>query len=59
MKELSVTEYAKLLDMTRQGVLSQIKQGRLPENVSSKRIGNAWILELSEQSTQQEVKLRK
>ena len=44
MQELSVTQYAEQLGVTRQAVLSQIKQDRLPENVSAKKIGNTWVL---------------
>jgi len=44
MEELSVTEYANKLNITRQAVLSQIKQSRLPENVLAKKIGTIWVL---------------
>ncbi len=48
MIELSVTQYAIKNNLTRQAVLYQIKDNRLPENVSAKRIGNAWVLEVKE-----------
>jgi len=44
MKELSVTEYAKKIKLTRQAVLLQISEGRLDENVVAKKIGNNWVL---------------
>ena len=42
--ELSVTEYAKSLGVTRQAVLLQIKEKRLPNNVKSEKIGNTYSL---------------
>ena len=41
---LSVTEYAKQLGVTRQAVLLQIKEKRLPKNVKSEKIGNTYSL---------------
>ena len=38
--ELSVTEYAKRLGVTRSAVLLQIKEKRLPKNVTVKKIEN-------------------
>jgi predicted DNA-binding transcriptional regulator AlpA len=42
--ELSVTEYAKRLGITRSAVLLQIKEKRLPKNVTVKKIGNTYLL---------------
>jgi len=44
MEQLSVTEYAKLLGVTRQAVLWQIKEKRLSEGVTCKKIGNTYSL---------------
>jgi len=41
---LSVTEYAKHLGVTRQAVLLQIKEKRLPKNVKVEKIGNTYTL---------------
>lgn len=42
--KLSVTEYAKQLDVSRQAVLLQIKEKRLPKNVKVEKIGNTYSL---------------
>lgn len=42
--ELSVTEYAKRLNITRSAVLLQIKEKRLPKNITVKKIGNTYSL---------------
>ena len=44
MEQLSVTDYAKLLGVTRQAILLQIKEKRLPKNVTVKKIGNTYSL---------------
>lgn len=44
MEQLSVTDYAKLLGVTRQAILLQIKENRLPKNVTVKKIGNIYSL---------------
>lgn len=44
MEQLSVTDYAKLLGVTRQAILLQIKEKRLPKNVTVKKIGNTYLL---------------
>ncbi len=44
MEQLSVTDYAKLLGLTRQAILLQIKEKRLPKNVTVKKIGNTYSL---------------
>jgi predicted transcriptional regulator len=44
MRVLSVTEYAKLLGVTRQAVLLQIKEKRLAKGVTAKKIGNTYSL---------------
>jgi len=41
---LSVTEYAKQIGVTRQAVLLQIKEKRLPKNVKVEKIGNTYTL---------------
>jgi predicted transcriptional regulator len=42
--KLSVTEYAKRLGVTRSAVLLQIKEKRLPKNVTVEKIGNTYTL---------------
>lgn len=49
MKQLSVTEYSKLLGLTRQAILVQIWQNRLPKGVISKKIGNTYIIIIIEE----------
>ena len=44
MKILSVTEYAKLLGVTRSAVLLQIKDKRLAKGVTAKMIGNTYCI---------------
>jgi DNA-binding XRE family transcriptional regulator len=44
MKQYSATEFAKHLGITRQGVLLQIKEKRLPKNATAKKIGNTYII---------------
>ena len=46
MEQLSVTDYAKQLDITRQAVLLQIKEKRLPKNVTVHKIGNTYLLKV-------------
>ncbi len=40
----SVTEYAKSINKTRQAVLAQINQNRLPINVSYEKVGSTYVL---------------
>ena len=42
--KLSVTEYAKSLGVTRQAILLQIKEKRLPKNVTIEKVGNTYSL---------------
>ena len=51
MKQISVTEYAKSLDITRQAVLLQIKEKRLAKGVTCKKIGNTYSLSVRGQKT--------
>lgn len=44
--QLSVTEYAKRLGITRQAVLLQIKEKRLAKGVTCKKIGNIYSLSI-------------
>ncbi|CAK0747846.1 conserved hypothetical protein [Gammaproteobacteria bacterium] len=44
--DLSVTEYAKQLGLTRQAVLLQIKEKRLPKNVTVHKIGTTYLLKV-------------
>lgn len=44
--ELSVTQYAKQIGLTRQAVLAQIADNRLSKNVKAKKIGNNWIINI-------------
>ena len=41
---ISVTDYAKQLGITRQAVLLQIKEKRLPKNIKVEKIGNTYSL---------------
>ena len=45
----SVTEYAKSLGVTRQAILLQIKEKRLPKNVKVEKIGNTYSLNVGGQ----------
>jgi len=47
MEQLSVTEYAKLLGVTRQAVLWQIKEKRLSEGVTATKVGCNWIVKIN------------
>ena len=51
MNDLSVTEYAKLLGITRSAVLLQIKEKRLAKGVTCKKIGNTYSLSVRGQKT--------
>jgi hypothetical protein len=48
---LSVTEYAKLLGLTRQAILLQIKEKRLAKGVTCKKIGNTYSLSVRSKKT--------
>jgi len=51
MQQLSVTEYSKLLGVTRSAVLLQIKEKRLAKGVTAKKIGNTYSLSVRWQKT--------
>jgi len=42
--QLSVTEYAKRLGVTRQAVIAQIKEKRLAKGVKAEKIGNNYVI---------------
>lgn len=44
MQKYSVTEYAKLIGRTRQCVLYQIKNRRLPRGVIVEKIGKTYVI---------------
>ena len=44
MKKYSVTEYAKLLGLTRQAILYRIKNKLLPKNTKVSKIGNQYVI---------------
>ena len=46
---ISVTDYAKQIGVTRQAVLLQIKEKRLPKNVKVEKIGNTYSLNVGGQ----------
>lgn len=48
MPDLSVTEYAYKMGLTRQAILAQIEEKRLPKNVSAKKVGATWVLKIKE-----------
>ncbi len=41
---LSITEYAKRVNLTRQAILYQIKHKTLPSNVKVRKVGNIYVL---------------
>lgn len=45
--QLSVTEYAKMLNLTRSAILLQIKENRLPKGVKVKKIGTTYVITIS------------
>lgn len=47
MEKLSVTQYADRVGLTRQAVLAQIREDRLPENVSATKIGTTYVLQIT------------
>lgn len=47
MRKMSVTQYADTVELTRQAVLAQIKENRLPEGVTAERIGHHWLILLA------------
>ena len=49
MKKISVTDYAKYMEITRQAVLAQIKERRLPTGVTAEKIGNAYVLTIGDE----------
>ena len=49
--QLSVTDYAKLLGLTRQAILLQIKEKRLAKGVTCKKISNTYSLSARGQKT--------
>lgn len=51
MQTLSITEYAKSLGVSRQAILSQIKEKRLAKGVTCKKIGNTYFLSVRGQKT--------
>jgi len=53
--KISVTEYAKQLGVTRQAVLLQIKEKRLPKNVKVEKIGNTYSLTVGGQKKNKNV----
>ncbi len=42
--EYSVTQYAALRKVTRQGVLMAIGRGALPDGVSVRKVGATWVV---------------
>lgn len=44
MKLLSVTEYAKILHVSRQAVLKKIATNTLDKGVSAQKVGSTWIV---------------
>jgi len=42
--QVSVTEYAKRLNITRSAVLLQIKEKRLAKGVTARKIGNTYTI---------------
>ncbi len=43
--QLSVTQYAAKVEKTRQAILWQIKNNKLPEGVKAVKVGNSWVIE--------------
>ena len=46
VEQLSVTQYAKRVGVSRQWVLYQISRDQLPHNVTAVKIGEAWVLNI-------------
>lgn len=47
-KQLSITDYARSLGVTRQAVLKQIKEKRLPKGVAATRfMGRYWVITMN------------
>lgn len=42
--QLSVSQYAANIRLTRQAVLWQIKNNKLPKGVKAEKLGNVWII---------------
>ena len=54
--EMSITQYAEKMGVTRQAILLQIHEGRLPVNVKARQVGHAWVLEVKEEKEKKEKK---
>lgn len=44
--DMSVTDYAKSQNKTRQAILAQINDNRLPEGVTATLVGKTWIIKV-------------
>lgn len=42
--QLSVTQYASKVNKTRQAILWQIKNNKLPDGVKAEKVGNSWVI---------------
>jgi hypothetical protein len=43
-QQLSIIEYAKIVNLTRQAVTWQCRNNKLPEGVKATRVGKTWIV---------------
>ena len=48
MVKLSVTQYADSKGISRQAVLERIENNNLPRGVKAEKVGNAWVLSMSQ-----------
>lgn len=48
--QLSLTQYAAKIGLTRQGVHAQIEEGRLKSGVTAKMIGNSYLITVSKRA---------
>jgi hypothetical protein len=42
--QMSVTQYAKQIGVTRQSILAQISKNRLPSHITANKVGSTWVL---------------
>lgn len=43
-QQLSASQYASKLGLTRQAVLWRIKNNKLPKGVTAEKVGSVWII---------------
>lgn len=48
MIQLTVSQYAANIRLTRQAVLWQIKNNKLPKGVTAEKVGSVWIIKIKD-----------